>query len=162
MDANKIIQSGTLAKFVVNINAAGFDMETMDFQVILSWGMRGRTKLVSKQDMEKVDGGYMFDFDTTGVVGAVKSNCIYIYPDTDIEDGRRPCVDTQVLCYVTSSPCPPFLTCGTCDGDHVVTYTREDRSDVASDYTRLVDVNNNPIVTVNGEYIYLMNNLLNN
>ena len=159
METNKIIQEGTLAKFLLSFNVADFDPTAMDFEVELLWGYRQKRKTITKANMLEAAGGWLFELDTTGIIGKVKAKCKMIYPDTDVSGAERPEVDDQWLCFVTSNPCPNIVCCPKCENEHPVTYTRMDESDVGEKYVRLVDLYDRPLLTVDNEYIYALRNV---
>lgn len=169
MNTKNIIQQGTTAKYLMAFDAEGFDPATMDFRLELSWGYRQTTKVIQKSDMIEATGGYLFELDTTEIIGKVKARCVMIYPDTDVAGSERPDVDDQWLCFVTSNPCPNIVCCPKCDGKHPVSYERIDESDIGEKYVRLVDLYDRPLLTSDNEYLYALrevaeqiNELLNN
>ena len=170
MDTKNIIQEGTLAKYLITFDDKGlFDPATMDFRLELVWGYRQTTKVIQKSEMIEGSGGYLFELDTTGIIGKVKVKCVMIYQDADVAGSERPEVDEQWLCFVTSNPCPNVICCPKCDGTHPVAYARMDESDIGEKYVRLVDLYDRPLLTSDGEYLYALreiaeqiNDLINN
>ena len=180
MDTKDIIVQGTLAKYLMVFATDGPESdggqddgqpgpEIMDFRLELSWGYRQETKVIHKNEMLEANGGYLFELDTSEIVGKVKAKCVMIVHDSDITTGERTIADDQWLCFVAPTPCPKVITCPKCEGDHPVSYTRIDDSDFGEKYLRLVDVYDRPLMTVDDEYIYVprqvaeqINELLNN
>lgn len=157
MDAKNIIQKGTLAKYLMVFDDKGlFDPSMMDFRLELVYGYRHTTKVLQKADLVEATGGFLFELDTTEVVGKVMARCVMIFPDMDVTGAERPQVDDQWLCFVVDNPCPNVICCPKCDGDHPVSYTRVDESDVGEKYVRLVDLYDRPLLTVDGEYLYAL------
>ena len=153
---SNVIQQGEVVKFIMDITREDFSMATGNFQVELSWGLLGQKKLISKADMLEATTGWIFSFDTSDVVGPVVAKATWYYDDADVPGAVRPETDEQLLCKVVSVPCPRFMTCPACSDDHDVTYTRTEESDIAAAYMRLVDVYDRPILTDDGEYIFVL------
>ena len=157
MDKKNIIIQGTKAKYLLEIKAKEFDVTTMDFALTLSWGYRNHKKQIAKADMIEASGGYLFEIDTTEIVGKVEARCTLVWPDTDVSGAERPDVDVRWLCVVVPDPCPNYMCCPKCEpDDEVVKYTRMDESDVGEKYERLVDCYDRPLLTSDGEYIYAL------
>lgn len=157
MNTKNIIQQGTKAKYLLTVLAKDFDTATMDFTLTLRWNYRGKTKVIHKADMVEASGGFLFELDTTGIIGKVAASCKLIWPDTDVSGGERPDVDDQWLCVVVDNPCPSFISCPKCDtAEHAVKYERKDESDIGEKYERLVDVYDRPLLTSDDEYIYVL------
>lgn len=153
MDKTRIIQRGEVVKFQVQI--ADFNMEVSDFRVELIYGYRRTTVTIEKQQMLEIGGLYYIIFDTDDMIGRVTARCVWMVPDGDITVGVREKVDEQYLCFVVATPCPQFLTCPACITEHPVTYTRIEESNISQKYQRLADVNGNPILTSDGEYLFV-------
>ena len=47
------------------------------------------------------------------------------------------------------------MTCPACEDDEQVVYTRTDESEIADKYQPLVDLYNRPLVTSDGEYLFV-------
>lgn len=115
---NKIIQQGTIAKWRVSINRADFDMETDDFSVTLSCGIYPHKEVViDKSDMEVDGDAYMLTFDSLSVLGQINATCTFNVAAND--GSTRKIVDRQVIGFVTSSTCPKFQGCCTCESSDV-------------------------------------------
>lgn len=154
MDKTRIIQQGEVVKFHVQI--ADFDMEANNFRVELIYGYRRTTVTIEKEQMLENGGQYYIVFDTEGMVGRVTARCVWMVPDTDVQGSEREKTDEQFLCFVVTTPCPQFLTCPACTEDHPVTYTRTEQSDIAEKYQRLADRYDRPLVTTDGDYIFVV------
>lgn len=162
MDCKNIIMQGEEAKYAMRIDAQGFNMETDDFNVKLSWGMMGRSLVIEKSQMTfSIDGYYYFVFDTSEMTGRVVAKCTYGVPDIDCPDGIRTEVDEQLLCFVASTPLPRFACVPAPGCEHKVTYERSDQSDVASDYQYLSTVEGDRLITADTEYILVLKSLIN-
>lgn len=162
MDCKNIIMQGEEAKYAMRIDAQGFNMETDDFNVKLSWGMMGRSLVIEKSQMTfSIDGYYYFVFDTSEMTGRVVAKCTYGVPDIDCPDGIRTEVDEQLLCFVASTPLPRFACVPAPGCEHKVTYERSDQSDVASDYQYLSTVEGDRLITADTEYILVLKSLTN-
>lgn len=162
MDCKNIIMQGEEAKYAMRIDAQGFNMETDDFNVKLSWGMMGRSLVIEKSQMTfSIDGYYYFVFDTSEMTGRVVAKCTYGVPDIDCPDGIRTEVDEQLLCFVASTPLPKFACVPAPGCEHKVTYERSDQSDVASDYQYLSTVEGDRLITADTEYILVLKSLTN-
>lgn len=154
MDNTRIIQQGEVVKFQVQI--ADFDMEADNFRVELVYGYRRTTVTIEKEQMLENGGQYYIVFDTEDMVGRVTARCVWLVPDTDVQGSEREKTDEQFLCFVVTTPCPQFLTCPACTDDHPVTYTRTEQSDIAEKYQRLADRYDRPLVTVDGDFIFVV------
>ena len=154
MDNTRIIQQGEVVKFQVQI--ADFDMEANNFRVELVYGYRRTTVTIEKEQMLENGGQYYIVFDTEDMVGRVTARCVWLVPDTDVQGSEREKTDEQFLCFVVTTPCPQFLTCPACTDDHPVTYTRTEQSDIAEKYQRLADRYDRPLVTVDGDFIFVV------
>lgn len=141
MDAKFIIQEGDVAKYQMLIEHADFDMMTCDFEVVLTWGLLGKSLTVKKSEIPcDEDGNWYLLFDSTGMIGRVMATCHYWVPDGDLPDGVREEVDRQYIGFATENPCPQFAcecTCPTHEEQPHVTYTRVWRGDVKSLYLNL-------------------------
>jgi hypothetical protein len=152
------MKQGEEAKYAMRIDAQGFSMENDEFNVVLSWGMRGESITIEKSDMIfSIDGYYYFIFDTTDMIGKVTAKCTYHVPDFDCPDGLRTEVDTQFLCLIVTDPLPR-IACVPAPSqcEHKVTYERTDQSDVASDYQYLASVEGDRFITIDTEYILVL------
>ena len=154
MDNTRIIQQGEVVKFQVQI--ADFDMEENDFRVELIYGYRRTTVTIEKDQMIENGGQYYIVFDTEDMVGRVTARCVWMVPDTDVQGSEREKTDEQFLCFVVTTPCPQFLTCPACTDEHSVTYTRTEQSDIAEKYQRLADRYDRPLLTSDGDYIFVV------
>ena len=153
---SNVIQQGEVVKFIMAITRQDFSMATGNFQVELSWGLLGSKKVIKKADMLEAADGWVFSFDTADVVGPVIAKATWFYEDADVPGAIRPETDEQLLCKVAAVPCPRYMTCPACSDDHDVTYTRTEESDITAAYMRLVDVYDRPILTDDGEYIFVL------
>ena len=154
MDNTRIIQQGEVVKFQVQI--ADFDMEADNFRVEMIYGYRRTTVTIEKEQMLENGGQYYIVFDTEDMVGRVTARCVWLVPDTDVQGSEREKTDEQFLCFVVTTPCPQFLTCPACTDEHPVTYTRTEQSDIAEKYQRLADRYDRPLVTVDGDFIFVV------
>ena len=154
MDNTRIIQQGEVVKFQVQI--ADFDMEANNFRVELVYGYRRTTVTIEKEQMLENGGQYYIVFDTEDMVGRVTACCVWMVPDTDVQGSEREKTDEQFLCFVVTTPCPQFLTCPACTEEHPVTFTRTEQSDIAEKYQRLADRYDRPLVTADGDYIFVV------
>lgn len=162
MDCKNIIMQGEEAKYAMRIDTQGFNIETDDFNVMLSWGMMGRSLVIEKSQMTfSIDGYCYFVFDTSEMTGRVVAKCTYGVPDIDCPDGIRTEVDEQLLCFVASTPLPRFACVPAPGCEHKVTYERSDQSDVASDYQYLSTVEGDRLITADTEYILVLKSLTN-
>ena len=156
MTTNDILQQGELAKYQMAITRQDFNMSTGNFKVDLYGGMDGWHKTIEKSDMLESTGGFIFSFDTSEVLGNITAVTTWYYDDSDVQGSVRAETDNQTICAVVVMPTncviiPPA-------GNHDVTFTRLETSDIAEKYERLVDIYDRPILTVDGEYIYVLRN----
>lgn len=164
METKNIIQQGTVAKYAIQIDREGFSEATDDFAVRLSWGMRGRSMTISKEQMQPVkDGRWLFTFDTTGMIGRITAATMLQVPDTDMAGGSMQEVDRQVIALVTESPCPRYMTCPRCDTpEHGITFERILEPGMAEKYRYLCDAKGRRLLTADNEYILVLAEQRNN
>lgn len=156
MDAKNILQQGDEAKYMIVIDHEGFDADTDHFAVELTWGMSGQSLTLDKADMTEGDfGTFFFDFNTAAMLGKVVAACSYDIPDASLPDGYRTEVNRQILCFVTTSPQPKLVCCPVEPAQQDVIYTRVQTSDVTVNYSQLLTVNGEPILTADNEAIYV-------
>lgn len=158
MDCKNILMQGEEAKYAVVIQYQGFDQETDDFKVELSWGLQGQTLTIERNQMISVIGGaHYFTFDTSDMVGRVRVKCTWYVPDIDCPDGMRTVTDEQLLCFVAAVPLPKFACVpAPSECEHHVTYERTEESDIASGYQYLVSSQNDRFITNDSEYILVL------
>lgn len=163
MDCKNILQQGDEAKYAMRIDQEGYNMETDNFELELSWGMMGKKMTIKKSEMTwTIDGYFFFIFDSSDMVGRVTARCTYWVPDIDCPDGLRIEVDEQLLCFVATTPLPKFACVPAPGCEHNVTYERSDQSGVASNYQYLASVEGDRFITKDTEYILVLKSLLNN
>ena len=162
MDAKNIIVQGETVKYILLIDRQDFSMSNGDFQVELRWGLQGQTKVIKKSEMMEASSGWLFSFSTDGMVGKVVAKCTWFYDDTDVSGAIRPETDEQIIAFVVTTPCPKFQACPKCTGDHDVTYTRIEESEITAKYERLVDCYDRPLITSDDCYIYALRDEENN
>lgn len=151
-----ILQQGQEAKVQVSIK--DFDMRYRDFKVSLIYGYRRTVVEIPKSAMVNDDeGNWYFGFDTEGMVGKITALCEWQVPDEDYPDQFQTRTDEQYLCFVVATPCPRFICCPACSGEHDVTYTFTDENNVSVFYLYLCDCDHNPILTKDGENILVLN-----
>lgn len=163
MDCKNILMQGDEAKYQIRIEHEGFNMETDDFEIELSFGMMGRNMTIKKSDTIFSVDGFFFLFETDEMVGRVTARCTYWIPDIDCPDGLRTEVDEQLICFVCTTPLPKFACVpGPSQCERHVTYERIDQSDVASDYQYLATTEGDRLITADTEYILVLKSLNNN
>lgn len=156
MDSTKIIPQGEEAKFLIDIEHEGFDEGSDNFDVKLSWGLSGQSLTIKKSEMVQGDENtYIFVFDSTNMLGRVTAECRYYIPDDNYPDGYRTEVDRQILCIVTPVAAPKYVFCPVDTAEHDVTYTRIQTASVEITYSMLTTKYNEPLVTVDDQYIYV-------
>jgi hypothetical protein len=130
-----IIQQGDIAKYQLIISRDGFDPQTCDFQVTLSWGIVNRGQMVIKREnmYHDEDWNLFFMFDTTTMHGMLTADCEYYVLDSDTESGERRNVDRQILCLVADSGIAQLPRCAE-SKDRMVMYKRTLRADAKSLY----------------------------
>lgn len=121
INVKNIIQQGEMAKYQLQIEHPGFSMTENDFELILSWGMRGDTLSIPKSAMLQNEGGEtFFTFPTREMVGKVEVECRYWVPDTDMEGDAALMTERQPLCWViTDAKLPTGTDPGLYRGEHV-------------------------------------------
>ncbi len=154
-----IVQAGEVKKYIMHIDREDFDMTTGKFKVKLEWGLLGEELEIDKDDMLEMSDGFVFSFDTTGMVGRVTATATWYYDDTDVSGSKRAETDSQVLCVVAEEPNPEFLCMpDMTESNHEVSYTATEQSDIAARYYRLVDVYDRPIMTADDEFLFVLRN----
>jgi hypothetical protein len=158
MDCKNIILQGEEAKYAVLIQYPGFDQESDDFKVELSWGLQGQSLTIEKNQMiTTIGSGHYFVFDTAEMVGRVTAKCTWYVPDIDCPDGRRTVTDEQLLCFVAAVPLPKFACVpAPSECEHYVTYERTEESDIASGYQYLITSQGDRLITTDSEYILVL------
>lgn len=149
MNCNDIIQQGEEAKYQITITRQGFDMNTDDFQLLLSWGMLGKSLTITKDEcFSNEDDEWFFIFSTVNMIGKVTVDCEFKVPDTDYADGYRTESDRQILCFVAPTPLPQLLCTPVAQcTDTTVVYQRTEDSSVYFPYSDLLDSQGNAIMT---------------
>lgn len=156
MDANKIIQQGERAKFMVMFDRTDFDSDTMDFHVDLLYGMTGGKLTINKNQFTNLDSSvWLFTFDTSFMAGKVTARMVMEFTDSDVSDNKREEVDEQIICFVATTPCPRFLACPACTGTHDVRYERTEEVDARYRYQQLTDANGLNLTTSDGYNLYV-------
>lgn len=140
-----IIQQGDIAKYQLIISRDGFDPQTCDFQVTLSWGIVNRGQMVIKREnmYHDEDWNLFFMFDTTAMHGMLTAECEYYVPDSDMgypevgdatdEGWFRRVVDRQILCLVADNATARLPRCAD-KKDGSVKYEPKDEADLRSLY----------------------------
>lgn len=84
---------GTEKKYLIDIQSAGFDMDTDDFEVIIKRG--SNTLTITKDQMVRdEDGNFYILFDTKDLGSGMVSITVTAHvPDGDFPDGLRAEVD---------------------------------------------------------------------
>ena len=154
MTNNDILQSGEVAKYLMAITRQDFDMSTGNFKIELYGGVSGWHKTITKEDMLESTGGFIFSFDTSEVLGNITAVTTWYYNDSDVQGAIRAETDNQVICASIAMPTPCVIIPQ--QGNHEVAFTRLETSDIAEKYARLVDIYDRPILTHDGEYIYVL------
>ena len=151
-----IIQQGDTGKYQLIIDRDGFDPQTCDFTLRLSWGYRGESLEIRKEDMcHDEEWNIFFMFDSRKMLGAITAECEYLVLDSDVEeasvantgeyDWYRVNVDRQTLCLITTCKC-------SCREEHFVHYKRTLRSDANSLYA-IVRANQEIVKTSDGSIV---------
>ena len=152
MDEKQIIQQGERAKYIVTSNRQDFDFGVNDYHLEIIYGMMGAKITIEKTDFQKLDDYWVFSFPTDNIVGKVMARLV-------MEIGDRQEVDEQYIGVVISTPCPQFLRCPACDGEHDIVYERTEQSDIAERYARLADKNGNRFRNSDGGYLFVLRNI---
>lgn len=157
MEAKNIIQQGTTAKYAVSISREGFDSDTDDFAVRLSWGLMGKSVTIAKSDMTPVkDGRWLLDFTTDQMVGAVTAATMISVSDPDIKGGTMQEADRQVIAFVVTTPNPRLLMCPDGEDGHCVTFERITEPDLSEEYQYLRDSKGRRLVTADNQYLLVL------
>ncbi len=151
INVKDIIPKGQPGKYQVIIEHEGFSMTENDFELLLTWGMRGQSFTIPKSAMLQNEGSEtFFEFATDDMVGVVTVECRYWVPDTDFADGVRLEMERQPLCFVNEgAKLPSGCDCGLFNGQHV-SYVRRNASGLRSLYDVLRDVTGAILRDVNG------------
>lgn len=158
MNANNILQQGTELKYHVSIVREGFDMETDDFSVTLSWGIPQQSLTINKSDMQMGgDSQWLMSFSTANMLGAITAACSVRNVDSDEEDGVLTEVDRQVIAFIVNTPNPQLLVLPSDSESAQVTYERVTTPGSVSMYKYLCDANHLRLRTADGKYMAVLN-----
>lgn len=151
INVKNIIQQGETAKYQVIIEHPGFSMTEDDFEIVLSWGMRGDSLRIPKSEMLQNEGGEtFFTFPTKNMVGRVEATCRYWVSDTDMTDDAAEMTERSPLCWVIAdAKLPTGTDPGLYKGDHVQ-YVRKSGVGLKSLYEVLRDVTGAILRDANG------------
>lgn len=158
MDIKDIVQQPEDVKYKITITREGFDMNTHDFRVKLSWGLLGHSLTITKDEMFSSENDeWFFTFSSANMFGRVIAECSYDVPDDDFEDGFRTEVNRQYLCVVVTLPLPITICCPPLpDPTEAVKYEREGDSNVTELYAYLVDHEGDNLATTDGERLMVL------
>ena len=120
--AMNVIPQGEQAVFSVKSNRMNFSFDDNDFMIEIIYGMAGQRVTILKEDLEKVDGKWLFSFDTSNMIGQLTARLTMYMNDPDCPDDERPEVDEQLIGFVATTPCTRLHQCPKCGGQHDVTY----------------------------------------
>ena len=156
MDKKDIIQQGEDGVYTVSIERDGFSMDEDDFSVELSYGMKGESVVIRKEDMTVKDGKYYFSVDTSEMMQVVTATCRYGVSDDACPDGVRQEVNRQYLCAVVGMPFPLRVCVPAYDPETeaVVKYERESYDETY--YEALLTKDGEKVVTKDGMYVYVL------
>lgn len=151
INSKNIIQQGQPGKYQILIEHDGFSMTEDDFELKLTWGMRGESLTIPKSAMLQNEGGEtFFTFATDAMVGKVEVECRFWVPDTDFADGVREEIERQPLCFVnTSAKLPAGIDPGIFKGEHV-SYIRRNASSLCTLYEYFILIGGQFLADVNG------------
>ena len=150
---------GERAKYFVRSDKWNFNFEENSFYLEILYGMMGGKITIEKSDFQYLDGRWVFSFPTDDMIGPVKARLVMEIFDPDCPDDVREEVDEQYIAFVITNPCPQFLRCPACDGEHDIVYERTEQSDIAERYARLADKNGNRLRTADGGYLFVLRNI---
>ena len=159
MEAKDIIMQGERGKFFVRSNKWNFNFEENSFYLEILYGMMGGKITIEKSEFLYLDGRWVFSFPTDDMIGPVKARLVMEIFDPDCPEDVRQEVDEQYIAIVVTTPCPQFLRCPACDGEHDIVYERTEQSDIAERYARLADKNGNRFINSDGGYLFVLRNI---
>lgn len=155
MDKSFLIEKGDTPKYKITITHVDFDMVRDDFNVVLTYGMTGKSVTIQKSGMYfDEDNNCFFMFSSADMTGLIKVACHYFVPDSDESIGYREEVEYQYLGFSTDDPCPSFAcdVCQSTEEAHVV-YERVWRNDVNTLYLNVRTSEGEPVLTSEGEQV---------
>lgn len=120
-----IIQQGDRAKFRIKSNRPDFDIATMDFELEIIYGMKGKSLKLPKSAFVVEDNDYVFSFPTDKVVGYLVFRMVMQIPDNTLPESVRQEVDEQEFCFVTATACThlrPHIGCADKELDVIYEY----------------------------------------
>ena len=120
--AVNVIPQGETAVFSVKSNRMNFSFDDNSFVLEIIYGMAGQRVTILKEDLEKVDGKWLFSFDTSNMIGQLTARLTMYMNDPDCPDDERAEVDEQLIGFVATTPCTRLHQCPKCGGQHDVTY----------------------------------------
>ena len=159
MDKKNIIMQGERAKYFITSKKSNFNFDENSFYLEIIYGMQGKKITLQKSDFLYLDGRWVFSFPTDDMIGPVKARLVMEIFDPDCPEDVRQEVDEQYIAFVVTTPCPQFLRCPACDGEHDIVYERTEQSDIAERYARLADKNGNRFRNSDGGYLFVLRNI---
>jgi hypothetical protein len=159
MDTRDIIFQGERAKYFVKSNKWNFSFETNSYWLEIIYGMTKQKIVIPKSEFLYLDEKWVFSFPTDNIIGPVKARLVMELFDPDCPDDTRQEVDEQYIAFVVTDPCPQFIRCPGCGGDHEIEYERTEASDIGERYARLCDKNGTPLRTANDGWLFVLRNL---
>lgn len=147
---------GERAKYFISSERKDFSLEDDGFYLEIVYGLQNKKITIPKTDFLYLNEKWLFSFPTTDIVGPVVARLVMEIEDETCPDGIRQEVDEQYIGFVITSPCPKFVVCPACKGDHEIKYERTEESDIGNRYARLCDKNGHPLKTVNDGFIYVL------
>lgn len=96
--ANNAAYIGEELKYVLTLEAPGFNMNHDEYEIIVSCGKK-QIKYTQDDIFMDVEGNHYLVIDTSGFKKGDLYATVYAYvPDTDFPDGKRTEIDRQKLC----------------------------------------------------------------
>lgn len=147
---------GERAKYFISSEKPDFSLEDNDYYLEIVYGLQGKKITIQKSEFLFLSDKWLFSFPTTDIVGPVIARLVMEIEDDTCSEGIRQEIDEQYISFVITSPCPKFVMCPACKGDHEIKYERTEESDIGDRYARLCDTNGHPIKTVDDGFIYVL------
>ena len=147
---------GERAKYFIASLREDFSLADNDYRLEIVYGLQGNVITIEKSEFLYLSDKWLFSFPTKDIVGPVKARLVMEIEDETCPDGIRQEIDEQYIGVVITAPCPRFVLCPACKGDHQIKYERTEESDVGDRYARLCDKDGHPIKTVDDGFIYVL------
>ena len=159
MDTKNIIMQGERAKYFISSKKSNFNFEENSYWLEILYGMQGKKITIPKSEFLYLNDHWIFSFPTDDIVGPVKARLVMEIFDPDCPEDLRTEIDEQYIGIVITNPCPQFLRCPACTGEHEIEYERTEASDIGERYARLADKNGHRLRNAGDGYLFVLRDI---